>query len=76
MHGVHHELEDGIEDLAGLFGVTVRKQLHRALHIGEEDGDLLALAFQRALGCEDFLGEVLGRVRLGGIEARRRWRGG
>jgi hypothetical protein len=47
--GVHHVLEHGIEELAGILGVALGQQLHRALEIGEEDGDLLALAFERGL---------------------------
>jgi hypothetical protein len=65
VNGLHHELEHGIKDLPRLLGVTVGKQLHRALQVGEEHRDLLALAFQRALGREDLLGEVLGGVGLG-----------
>ena len=44
--GVHHALEDGVEELPGLLGVAVPDQLGRALDIGEQDGDLLALAFE------------------------------
>ena len=57
--GLHHALEHRVEELARLFGVAVGEQLHRALEIGEEDGDLLALAFEGGLGREDLLGEVL-----------------
>ena len=46
--GLHHALEDGIEELARLLGVAVGEQLHRALEVGEEDGDLLALALEGA----------------------------
>jgi hypothetical protein len=63
--GLHHPLEDGVEELARLLRITVGEQLHRALEVGEEDGDLLALAFQSGLGGEDFLGQVLGGVMLG-----------
>ena len=63
--GLHHPLEDGIEDLARLLGIAVGEQLHRALEVGEEHRDLLALALQRGLRGEDLLGEVLGRVGLG-----------
>ena len=62
--GLHHPLEDGIEELARLLGIAVGEQLHRALEVGEEHGDLLALALERRLGGEDLLGEVLGGVRL------------
>ena len=44
--GLHHPLEDGIEELARLLGVAVGQELHRALEVGEEHGDLLALAFE------------------------------
>jgi hypothetical protein len=70
--GFHHQLEDGIEDLPCLFGITVREQLHRALEIGEEHGDLLPLALQRGLRGEDPVGQVLGRVGLWGGELGRR----
>jgi hypothetical protein len=50
---------------------AVSEQLHRALQVGEEDSDLLALTFEGALGREDLLGEVLRSVRLGTGEAAR-----
>ncbi len=67
MDGLHHALEDGVEELARLLGVAVGEQLHRALEVGEEDRDLLALALQGGLRGEDLLGEV-----LGGVGVRRR----
>jgi hypothetical protein len=67
---LHHVLEDGIEELSRLFGITVGEQLHGALEIGEEDGDLLALAFQSGLGGEDLLGQVLGGVGIRGGKFR------
>ena len=45
--GFHHALEHGVEELARLLGIAVGEQLHRALQVGEEHGDLLALALQR-----------------------------
>jgi hypothetical protein len=62
--GVHHQREEGIENLARLLGIAVGEQLHGALEIGEEHGDLLALALHGRLGGQDLLGEVLGGVRL------------
>jgi hypothetical protein len=59
---LHHAFEHGIEELPRLLGVAVRQQLHRALEVGEEHGDLLALALEGALRGEDLLGEVLRRV--------------
>jgi hypothetical protein len=63
MHGLHHAFEDGVEELARVLGIAVGEQLHRALQIGEEDRDLLALPFERALRGEDLLREMLGGVR-------------
>jgi hypothetical protein len=61
--------------LPGLLGIPVRQQLHRALEVGEQHGDLLALAFEGGFGGQDLLSEVLGRIGLGGAEARlTRWR--
>jgi len=50
--------------------VPVGEQLHRALQVGEEHGDLLALTVQRGLGRQDLLGEVFRRVGLGRCEPR------
>src|SRR5262249_31352508 len=68
---LHHPLEDGIEQLARLLRVPISEQLHRALEVGEQDRDLLALPFERRLGGEDLLGEVLRSVGLRGAESRR-----
>jgi hypothetical protein len=67
---LHHAFEDGVEQLARLLRVAIGEQLHGALQVREEDGDLLALAFQGRLGGEDPLGEVLGGVRLRRTEFR------
>ena len=56
--GLHHLLQDGIEEPAGFLGVAVRQQLHRALDVGEEHGDLLALALEGIARSQDLLGEV------------------
>jgi hypothetical protein len=64
MHRLHHVLKDGVEELARLLRIPVGKQLHRALEVGEEDGDLLTLSFERALRGENLLGEMLGGVGL------------
>jgi hypothetical protein len=55
-------LEHGIKKFAGLLGIAVGEKFHRALEVGEEDRHLLALTFERCLGGEDLLGEVLGGV--------------
>ena len=68
VHGLHHAFEDGVEDSPGFFRVAVGQELHGPLQVSKEDRDLLALALQGALGCEDLLGEMLGGVGLGGGE--------
>ena len=72
MNRLHHPFEHRVEELARLLGVAIGQQLHRALQVGEEDRDLLALAFEGGLGSEDLLGEVLGSVGLGRGELHRR----
>ncbi len=57
-----HPLEHWIQDASCLFRIAVDQQLHRALEVGEEDRDLLALALEGGLRGEDLLGEVLRRV--------------
>jgi len=64
-------VEHRVEDLPGFFGIAVGQELHRALEIREEDRHLLPFTFERALGGEDPLGEV-----LGGIGIRREEAGG
>jgi hypothetical protein len=76
MDGFHHPLEDGIEELAGFFRVPISQQLHGALEVGEEHGDLFPLAFEGGLRGEDLLGEVLRGVGLGGVESLSRSRRG
>ncbi len=49
----------------GRGGVEVLGELHRALHVGEQHGHLLALAGQGVARGEDLLGEVAGRVGEG-----------
>ena len=77
--GLHHALQDRVEELAGLLGVAVGQQLHGALQVGKQHRDLLALAFEGAAGGEDLLGEVRRGVRPGArVPVRcacRGWRG-
>jgi len=69
VHRFHHLVENRIEDPARLFGITVGEELHGTLEVGEQHGHLLALAFERGLGHQDPLGEVLGDVGFGSGEA-------
>jgi len=55
-----------------VLGIAVSEQLHGALEVGKQHGDLLALAFESRLGGEDLLSEMLRRVRIGRRELTRR----
>ena len=56
----HHPFENRVEKLPRLLGIAVGEQLHRALQVGEEYGDLLALAFQGGLEVRIFSARCLG----------------
>jgi hypothetical protein len=58
VHGRHHLLQRGVEELARLLRVAVGEQLHLTLEIGKQHCDLLALAFQSAAGREDLFDEM------------------
>ena len=75
MHGLHHLFQHGVEETPGVLGVAVRQELGRALEVGEQHRDLLALAFERVLGAEDLFGQVLGCVVDRRLEAGRRGTG-
>ena len=55
--------EEPIQDVVPLLRVDRLGELHRALHVGEQNRDLLTLPLESAAGREDLLGEVLGCVR-------------
>jgi hypothetical protein len=74
VNGFHHSLEDRVKKLPRLFWIAVGEQLHRALEVGEEDRDLLALTLEGGLGREDLLGEVLGGIGVWGGKLHRRGR--
>jgi len=67
VHAVGEDLEEAIENLMPLFRIDLLGQFHRAFDVGEQHGDLLALAFEGGLRLQDFVGEVLGRVGTGGL---------
>jgi len=58
VHGGHHAFQDGIEEPLGFLGITLGEQFHRALEVGKQDGDLLALAFEGAARGENLLGKI------------------
>jgi hypothetical protein len=63
VYAIGEYLKETVQDLVPLFRIELLGEVHRALHVGEEDGHLLALALEGASRGEDLLGEVLGRVR-------------
>ena len=62
VHTLAQDREEAIEDAMPLFRVELLGQFHRALHIGEQHRDLLALAFKCGLRLQNFVGEVFGGV--------------
>src|SRR5206468_12942826 len=62
VHGVHHEMDGGIEELLGGFGIEPSDEFGRVLEVGKEHGHLLALTLQSGAGCEDLVAEMGRRV--------------
>ena len=63
----HHRLENRVDDLARFFRVSVSQQFERALDVGEQHRDLLALALEHSFRRQDFFRQVAGDVTLGGV---------
>src|SRR5262245_29374284 len=63
--------EEAVHDPVPFLRVDLFGEIHRALHVGEENRDLLTLAFEGTAGGEDLFGEVLWSVRAGGARGRR-----
>jgi hypothetical protein len=55
MNRLHHQRQDRLEKVASLFRVAVGEQFRRALGIGKQHGNLLALAFDCRPGVQDLL---------------------
>jgi hypothetical protein len=68
MDGLHHSLQDRIEESPRLLWVPVGEELHGTLEVGEQNGHVLAFAFERTLGGQDLLGEVFWSVGIGSGE--------
>jgi len=51
--GLHHPLEDGIEEIPCFLRIAIGEELHGALEIGEQHRDLFALAFEGGLRVKD-----------------------
>src|SRR5205814_10357259 len=58
------------QELARVFCVALGEQLHRTLHVCEQDRHLLALALKRRARGENALGEMRRGVRAGRSEPR------
>jgi len=59
-----------MHEAVDVFRVALLGERGEPRDIREQDGHLLALAFERALRGEDLLRKMLGGVGLGGGEAR------
>ena len=57
LDAVAEHAEEALHDLRPRLGVELLRQVHRALHVDEEDDDLLALALDRGFRPADLLGE-------------------
>ena len=69
VHAVHHHAERRIQDPPGVLRIGVLDQRERTLDVGEQHGDLLALALERRARAQDALGQMPGHA---GFERRRR----
>jgi hypothetical protein len=74
MHNFRESGEAPVHDLMKRLGIEPFRQSAEPHDIGEEHGDLLALAFQRGLRRQDLLGEVFGGIAV--RRPRRRAAGG
>ena len=66
---LHQGFEDRVEDLPRFLRIPVGQELERALQIGEEHGDLLALAPERLAHAQHAIRQVPRRVGVRGGEA-------
>ena len=58
MNRVHHAGHRAVKQVLSILGVQVADQLGRADDIGEQDGDLLALAFEARAMSQDLVGQA------------------
>ena len=83
MHLSRNTLKAAVDEVVHDLGIELLGERGEAGHVGEQDGDLLALAFEGAARREDLLGQVLrgigewclGLHRRGGCGGGRRQRG-
>src|SRR5262249_7848229 len=78
MNSLGEDREEAIHDLVPFLGIDLLGEIHRPLHVGEEDSHLLPFAFECASRCKNLLGEVLRCIGTrGALDGwrRLRWRG-
>ena len=63
VHGVHHKVQDRIQQFPGCFRIEALDQLHRALGVGKEHRDLLTLTFEGGASGADLVGKMLRDMR-------------
>ena len=66
MHGVHHQLQGGINNRSGFFGIESFDQRRRAFEIGKQRGDGLAFTI-RHRHCADTFSQMSRGVGNGGL---------
>jgi hypothetical protein len=70
VHGVHHVVDGGVEELLGGFGIEAADEFGRVLEIGKQHRDLFALPGEDRTGRQDLVSKMGGRIGLGGRHAR------
>jgi hypothetical protein len=68
---IEHLEKDRIEERMSLLRILAREKFHRALDVRKQDGDQLALTFERCAAGEDALREMRRRVVVDGQGASR-----
>jgi hypothetical protein len=63
MHAVGEDGNEALHDVMPFLRIELLGELHRALHVGEQHGHLLALALEGAARGEDLVDQVRRRVR-------------
>src|SRR5262249_5586402 len=66
VHRVHHVLQGRVQEPLGSFRVEIADQFRGAFEVGKQHRDLLAFAFERAAGGEDFLRQIRRGIGGGG----------
>jgi hypothetical protein len=70
MHPVQEDVKAAIHEGMDLLGIEVLREAGESGHVGKQDGDLLALPFERTAGGQDLLGQMARRVAQGCLGLR------